>query len=367
MGANGDRPRDGDVLVMVGTKRGTWLFWSDPNRRGWRRAQAHAGAATHAISHDPRDGRLYAAVNGADGARVERSDDLGATWRVAGGPLDGAAEVWQVRPGHASRPAELWAGAREASLHRSTDGGQSWRPVTGLNEHPTRNTWMPGGGGLILHTVLSDSDTADRVYACVSAGGAYRSDDGGASWRPINGGVRADFLEDAAEPTGQCQPETGQCVHKLVLHPGRPATLFQQNHCGVYRSDDRGERWVDISEGLPSRFGFPIAVHPHDPRSVYVVPLIADTDRTAPGGQLAVWRSRDDGASWRPLTSGLPRGDRLTALRESLATDDCESAGLYLGLTDGRVFHSRDGGDHWELLADDLPPVLSVEATRAVV
>ena len=236
--------------------------------------------------------------------------------------------------------------------------------MPGLNEHPTRGTWLPGGGGLILHTIVPDPADADRLYACVSAGGAYRSDDGGANWRPVNRGVRADFLEDRPAPTGRCQPETGQCVHKLVVHPARPAVLFQQNHCGVYRSDDRGEHWLDISDGLPSRFGFPIAVHPREPQTVYVVPLVSDRERTPPAGQLAVWRSRDGGASWTAHTAGLPRDSRLTVLREGLATDDADPAGLYLGLTDGRLFQSRDAGERWSLLAEGLPPVLAVTAAR---
>jgi photosystem II stability/assembly factor-like uncharacterized protein len=364
------QPRPGQILVMVGTRRGSLLLWSDPDRAGWARRAGHPEQAVHALTRDGRTGRLYAAVNGPEGTlSAQLSDDGGVTWQSGGeglipapDPETGDRQIWQIQPGHAERPGEVWAGLRRASLFRSRDGGRTWAGVAGLNDHPTSGTWMGGGGGLILHTVLTDPSDARRLYACVSAGGAFRSDDDGATWRPINRGVRADFLEEAWPPTGQCMPETGQCVHKMILHPARPRVLFQQNHCGVYRSDDRGEQWHDISDGLPSRFGFGMAIHPRDPRTVYVAPLIADTNRTAPDGQLAVWRSRDDGRTWQPFTAGLPAGDRLTVLRECLATDAAEPAGVYVGTTDGRVFVSRDEGEHWEPLVDGLPPVLSVRA-----
>ncbi len=364
---NGDGPSGGNVLVMVGTRKGTFFFWSDEARRTWHRSEHHLGWSTHAVSYDPRNGRIFAATNSAPfGALVQRSDDGGRSWEHFNEGLDFAAdeerrvrEVWQVTPGHAERPDEVWAGSGEAGLFRSGDGGKTWQAVDALNHHPTTNTWMPGGGGLILHTIAIDPTDANRVYACVSAGGAYRTDDGGQSWRPVNKGVRADFMPDP-------QPESGHCVHKLALHPERPNVLFQQNHCGMYRSDDRGETWVDISEGLPSRFGFPLAMHPHDPQTVYLVPLLGDDRRFVPDGQMAVWRSRDAGSSWQRLSEGLPRNAWLTILRESLATDDCEACGVYVGTTTGQVFYSRDDGEHWETLADYLPPVLSVSAARVV-
>ena len=359
------QPQPGDVLVMVGTKKGTFLFWSGPDRRNWQRSEHHLGWSTYAASYDARHGCLYAATNSdVFGALVQRSDDGGATWGHVNQGLDFSEqeerrvrEVWQVQPGHPGRPDEVWAGSREAGLFHSADRGGNWRPVRALNDHPTAGTWMPGGGGLILHTIVIDPADADWVYACVSAGGSYRSDDGGGSWKPINKGVRADFLPDVF-------PETGQCVHKMVLHPARPQVLFQQNHCGVYRSDDRGDTWVDISGGLPSRFGFPMALHPHDPHTVYVVPLLSDDQRFVPDGQMAVWRSRDDGATWQRLTNGLPKSAWLTILRESLATDPCDAAGVYVGTTTGQVFYSRDEGETWDTLADHLPPVLSVSAAQ---
>jgi photosystem II stability/assembly factor-like uncharacterized protein len=358
------RPQPGDVLVMVGTRKGTWLFWSDPERRDWHRAQHHSGWSTHATSYDSRHDSIYAATNHAVyGGLVQRSDDGGTTWQHFNQGLDFAAdeerrvrEIWQVQPGHPEQPDVVWAGSSEAGLFRSDDRGSTWTPVTSLNEHRTRDTWNPGGGGLILHTIIPDPSDGQCLYACVSAGGVYRSDDGGITWQPANQGTRADFMPDPL-------PESGQCVHKMALHPRRPSVLFQQNHCGVYRSDDRGANWVDISEGLPSRFGFPMALHPHDPHTIYVVPL-EEEPRFVPGGQMAVWRSRDDGNSWHRLTEGLPDNAWLTILRDSLATDACERAGVYVGTTTGQVFYSRDDGDHWETLADYLPSVLSISTAQ---
>ena len=363
----GARPQAGDVLVMAGTRKGTFLFWTGPERRTWQRSHHHLGWSIHALSYDPRHGSIYAAANSAVfGALVQRSDDGGQTWQHLNQGLDFAAEgerrvreVWQVAPGHPDRPHEVWAGSREAGLFRSEDRGSTWTEVRGLNEHATKDSWMPGGGGLILHTIVVDPEEPARMYACVSAGGAYRSDDGGSSWQPANRGTRADFMPDP-------YPETGQCVHKLALHPARPQVLYQQNHCGMYRSDDRGASWVDISEGLPSRFGFPIAVHGHDPRTVYVVPLTGDDRRFVPDGQMAVWRSRDEGNSWERLTSGLPDYAWLTVLRDALATDTCDPSGVYVGTTTGQLFYSRDEGDHWESLADHLPPILAVSVAQVV-
>lgn len=367
MGERAIRPQPGDVLVMVGTKKGSFLFWSDPAREVWQRAHHHLGWSAHAINYDLRHDSIYAATNSAVfGALVQRSDDGGVMWQHLNQGLDfppeeerRVREVWQVQPGHPSRPDEVWVGARQAGLFRSADRGENWEEVSALNYHSTVESWMPGGGGLVLHTVVIDPEDPNRVYACVSAGGAYRSDDGGASWKPINRGVRADFLPDV-------YPETGQCVHKMALHPSRPHVLFQQNHCGVYRSDDRGETWVDISEGLPSRFGFPLVIHPHDAHTVYVVPLTSDDRRFVPDGGMAVWRSRDDGESWQRLTRGLPENAWLTVLRECLATDSCEPAGVYVGTATGQVFFSRDEGENWGILADHLPKVLSVSAAQVV-
>jgi photosystem II stability/assembly factor-like uncharacterized protein len=359
-----DRPRPGDVLVMVGTRKGSFLFWSDPARRSWRHAQQHAQLSVNALSYDSSSGAIYAATNGTffnNGAAIQRSVDRGVIWTALSNSMAfdddrRVWQIWQVMPGHPTRPGEVWAGTREAGLFRSGDGGQTWQSVRGLNDHPTHTAWHEGGAGIILHTIVIDPYTPARMYACVSAGGVYRSDDGGATWQPINRGVRADFLSDPC-------PVAGHCPHKLVLHRARPGVLFQQNHCGVYRSDDYGDTWVDISDGLSSRFGFPIAVHPHDPNTIYVVPLVSDKHRVVPDGQMAVWRSRSSGAGWECLTQGLPAQNAwLTILRESLTVDTCDPAGVYVGTTSGQLFYSRDEGEHWELLADYLPAVVAVRA-----
>lgn len=360
-------PGPGDILVMAGTRKGAFLFWSDGARLVWRRSHHHMGWAVHAITYDARDGSILAATNSdVFGALVQRTRDGGATWQHfnQGLDFDGAGEervrqVWQVEPGHASQPERLWAGTREAGLFRSDDGGATWAGVASLNERRERDGWMEGGGGLILHTIIQDPSDPQRIYAAISAGGAYRSDDGGATWRPINRNVRAGFLPDP-------YPETGQCVHKMALHPARPNVLFQQNHDGVYRSDDCGDSWVDISAGLPSRFGFPLVVHPHDPRTVYVVPLTADERRVTPDGQMALWRTKDDGATWQRLDRGLPANAWLTVLRDALAVDPADPAGIYVGTKGGQLFFSRNEGDDWETLADYLPPVLAVSAAHVV-
>ncbi|MBW7882290.1 MAG: exo-alpha-sialidase [Caldilineaceae bacterium] len=358
-------PGKGDILVAVGTRKGLFCFWSDDTRRTWRRSHHHMGWSTHATSYDPAHHTIYAATNSpVFGGLVQRSQDGSRTWEHFNEGLDfgegeerRVREIWQVQPGHAGRPGEVWAGTGVAGLFRSEDHGSKWQPVSQLNGRHEQDSWQPGGGGLILHTILPDPSDANRVYVAVSAGGAYRSEDRGATWKAINHGVRADFSPDP-------YPETGQCVHKMVIHPARPNVLFQQNHCGVYRSDDRGDNWVDISEGLPSRFGFPMVVHPHDPHTVYVTPLVGDDQRFVPDGQMAVWRTQDDGASWQRLTAGLPDNAWLTILRDAMATDPCDDAGVYVGTTTGEVFFSRDSGEHWEVLADMLPPVLSISAMR---
>jgi len=366
MNDGSEHPRPGDVLVLVGTRKGIFLFWSDPARRAWRRAHHLGDWSVHALNYDERNGCIYAATNDNylnERTVIQRSADGGATWRegTSSPAFDDdrrAWQIWQVVPGHAQRPGEVWAGTREAGLFRSSDSGETWKSVTGLNHHPTRATWEEGGGGLLLHTILIDPENPRLLYACVSAGGAFRSADDGISWQPINHEVPQYLLD--------INPATAKCVHKMALHPARPAVLFQQHHCGVYRSDDRGDTWVDISDGLPSRFGFPLALHPHDPDTVYVVPHVSDRQRVVPEGRMAIWRSRNGGERWEGLSTGLPDNTWLTCLRESLAVDSCDPAGVYVGTNTGQVFYSRDEGAHWELLADYLPAVMSVNAARMV-
>lgn len=360
-----ERPQAGDVLVMVGTRKGSFLCWSDEARREWRWSNHHMGWSTHAITYDPRHNTIYAATNSAwHGAMVQRSEDGGLTWEHFNEGLDFDAaedrrvrEVWQVQAGPAERPGEVWAGTGEAGLFRSADRGAHWEPVRTFNERKFTDTWMPGGGGLILHTILMDEANPNRIIVAVSAGGGYRSDDGGVTWKPINRGIASDYLPDP-------NSETGTCVHKMVYHPERPQVLFQQNHGGVYRSTDGGDSWVDISEGLPSRFGFPMVIHPHDPHTVYLTPLKADVERVMPEDRMAVWRSRNDGDSWERLTNGLPEHAFLTVLRDAMATDPCAPCGVYVGTTGGQLFHSRDEGESWQMLAEYLPPILSVSAAR---
>jgi hypothetical protein len=248
----------------------------------------------------------------------------------------------------------LYAGAQPACLFKSTDRGVSWSLIE-VYDHPQRGQWNPGAGGLCLHTIVLDPRDPNRMSIAISAAGLYRTDDGGKTWLPRNKNVRADYNGE------NIYPEFGQCVHKVDMHPSRPDVLFQQNHCGVYRSDNNGDDWIDIGDGkLPSRFGFPIAVHPHDPQTIYIVLEDSDQYRMSVDGQFSVWRSRDAGASWQRQSSGLPKG-HMVVLREALATDTLDPAGIYAGTDTGQLFYSRDEGDTWEVLADFLPPILSVE------
>ncbi len=333
---------------------------------------------------DARDQRLHAAVaHDVYGPTTHFSDDLGEHWvqaravpafgrpsrspRPSGTPEEilnpgpGQAKkeevrkVWHIEPGRASEPGVLYAGVEPAALFKSSDRGESWVLNDALFDHPHRAQWFPGAGGLCLHTILLDPQDEQRMYIAISAGGCYRTDDGGLSWQPRNQNVRADFAPDKF-------PEFGQCVHKMAMHPERPEVIYQQNHCGVYRSDNAADDWIDIGEGkLPSRFGFPIAVHPHDPRTVYIVPEESDEFRVSLKGRFAIWRSRDSGDAWEQKTDGLPEHASMVVLRDGMATDTCDPAGIYVGTSTGQIFFSRNDGDAWEVLADYLPPILSIE------
>ena len=267
-------------------------------------------------------------------------------------------QIWQIAAARNGDPDRLFCGVEPAALFQSRDAGASWELVRGLHEHPHRERWQPGGGGLCLHTVVTDPGDPDRIWVAISTGGVYRSDDGGASWQPRNQGIRAEFL-----PEEDRYPEFGQCVHKIVSHPSRPERLFLQNHWGLYRSEDRGDTWHDIANGVPSDFGFAMAAHPHHADTVYVVPLESDVFRCTPEAKLRVYRSRDAGESWEALGEGLPQEEAFeTVLRDGMDTDTCPEAGVYFGTRSGKVFASRDGGDSWSQLADGLPPVLCVRA-----
>ncbi|HSJ15235.1 MAG TPA: hypothetical protein VK939_12515 [Longimicrobiales bacterium] len=355
-----------DVTLFIGTKRGLFIARS-VDRRAWRLSEPLlVGREVYHAWLDPRDGRTaWAASDHAVwGPHVHRSEDGGATWEVLESAPHhdderGLKAVWHLAPGPAAEPATLYAGIEPAGLFVSRDRGASWDGVRALNHHDTRGTWQPAGGALALGSIQLDPRDPRRSYCALSAGGVYRSDDGGLSWAPKNAGVRADFLPDA-------QPRTGQCVHRLLLHPAQPDRLYQQNHCGVYRSDDRGESWVDITDGLPSGFGYALAVDPADADVAFVVPEESSHMRTTIGGRLRVYRTRDAGGSWEALERGLPQQHAyVSILREGMAHDTRTPVGLYLGTSSGHLFASSDAGESWSVVAGYLPRILSVTAARA--
>ncbi len=313
---------------------------------------------------DHREGvtAYAAAYHQVWGVHVFRSVDGGRSWDLLPGvPHYGAAAgtgglraIWHLAPGHADQPDTLYAGIEPAGLFVSGDGGARWQALRGLNEHPTRGSWQPAKGGLALHSICVDPREARRIYAAVSAGGVYRSDDGGANWKPVNQGVRADYLADTS-------PESGHCVHRIVLHPARPDRLYQQSHTGTYRTDNRGESWLEITEGLPSDFGYAVATDPGDPDTVYVIPEESSHIRTTVGGAITVYRSRNAGSDWQPLTRGLPQQNAyVTILREAIDADGLDPCGVYFGTSSGHLFASRDGGESWIITAGFLPRILSV-------
>ncbi|MEX2610201.1 MAG: hypothetical protein WEA24_09670 [Gemmatimonadota bacterium] len=352
-----------ETLLLLGTKRGLFTARS-MDRQYWTISEPWlvGREVFHAVL-DPRDGRtVWAATDHkVYGAHVHRSTDRGESWEVLQAAPHypderGLKAIWFLAPGPAAMPERLWAGIEPAGLFVSNDAGGSWRSVVGLNEHPTNTTWQPAGGGLALNAIQHDPRDPERMYCSLSAGGVYRSEDGGVTWLNVNAGVRADFLP-------QKYPAAGQCVHKLLLHPARPDRLYQQNHCGVYRSDDRGDSWTEITAGLPSDFGYALALDPRDPDTAFVIPEESSHMRTTVGGRLGVYRTRDAGTSWELLTEGLPQEHcYVTVLREAMAFDTLEPLGLYVGSSGGHLFASRDGGASWTLVAAFLPRILSVTA-----
>jgi photosystem II stability/assembly factor-like uncharacterized protein len=349
------------VELLVGTKKGAFILESDEARRKWNlRGPFCETWPIHHLVRRAADSNLYAAGGNAwYGPSVWRSDDDGASWTQSSAGLTYGEDepkvttIWNLTPSNGT----LYAGVEPAGLFLSDDDGQTWSHVAGLREHPSRPEWQPGNGGLCLHSIVPHPTDRDRLWIGISAVGAFETLDGGNTWELRNKGVRADFYPGPP-------PEFGQCVHKMHLHPDYPERLYQQNHCGVYRTDDGGRQWTEITPGLPSEFGFPLALHPHDPSALYVIPLNgADRGRHMIDGQAAVWRSRDRGDSWQRLSDGLPQeGAYLGVLREAMATDRLETPGVYFGTSTGQIFGSADEGDHWSLVADFLPPIWSVEA-----
>jgi photosystem II stability/assembly factor-like uncharacterized protein len=364
------------VRVLVGTKKGAFILESDGSRRHWDVSGPHfAGWEIYHLKGSPADpNRLYASqTSGWFGQVMQRSNDGGRSWETVGNQFayegvpgthqwyDGTPHpwefkrVWHLEPS-LDNPDVVYAGVEDAALFRTTDGGQSWHELQGLREHGSGKYWQPGAGGLGLHTILIDPTNPRRMFIAISAAGAFRTDDGGTTWRPINKGLVSKYA--LPDPDA----EVGHCVHRIALHPSRPDVLFMQKHWNVLRTDNAGDEWRDIGGNLPTDFGFPIDVHAHEPETIYVVPIKSDSEHFPPEGKLRVYRSRSGGVEWEALTDGLPQRDcYVNILRDAMSVDRLDSCGIYFGTTGGQVYASTDSGDSWTAIVRDLPPVLSVE------
>ena len=363
------------VRLLVGTAKGAFVLTADGRRSEWSVAGPHFGGwSVYHVAASPADpDRLYAAPSGPwFGQTMQRSDDGGARWRPVGNDFSYAGEtgthqwydgtphpwelarVWHLEPSPTD-PDTVWAGVEDAALFKTADGGATWSELAGLRTHRTGPEWTPGAGGMGVHTVLLDPADPARMHVAISAAGVFSTSDAGATWEPMNRGLRSPHMPDE-------DAEVGHCVHRIARHPSRPEVLYMQKHWDVCRSDDGGASWSEVSGDLPSDFGFPVAVHAHEPDTVYVVPITSDAEHYPPDGALRVYRSRTGGGHWEPLTSGLPQSDcYVNVLREAMAVDTLDDCGVYFGTTGGQVYASADGGDTWSAAVRDLPRVLSVE------
>ena len=359
--------KKGDFLLLVGTTKGAFLLQSNAQRARWKVGGPYFhGQAVYAIAYDGRAGkrRVWASTQGVWGTVLRSTDDFGKSWT---NPQEAAIKfpsesglslknIWQITPGRSDEPDVLYCGVEPAALFESRDDGDTWSLVQGLFNHPHRLRWMPANGGLALHTIVVDPTNSQRMYVAISAGGVYRTDDGGSTWTAQNRGIRVTFM-----PTKY--PEFGQCVHKIAMHPNRPERLFLQNHWGLYRSDDYGENWTDIANGVPSDFGFAMIVNPGNPDCVYIVPVESDEFRCTVDGRLRIYRTRNAGVSWEALMRGLPqKGAHETVLRDGMTTDSYDPPGLYFGTRSGKLFGSKDEGRTWQKIMDGLPPVVCVRS-----
>jgi photosystem II stability/assembly factor-like uncharacterized protein len=388
------------VRLLVGTRKGAFVLTSDGKREKWEVSGPHfAGWEIYHVKGSPVDpNRLYASQTSAwFGQIIQRSDDGGKTWIQPGTPpgeptttpdgmpkgesnkfvydtstetgkpltthmwYDGTQHpwefkrVWHLEPS-LTDPNTVYAGAEDAALFESKDGGESWQEFAGLRGHDSGPKWQPGAGGMCLHSILLDPKNPKRTFIAISAAGAFRTDDGGKSWKPINHGLHSQYIPDP-------NAEVGHCVHHIAMHPKRPDTLFMQKHWDIMRSDDAGDSWREVSGNLPSDFGFPIDIHAHEPDTIYVVPIKSDSEHFPPDGKLRVYRSRTGGNEWEELTKGLPQRDcYVNVLRDAMTVDSLDSCGVYFGTTGGQVYGSADAGNTWNTIVRDLPAVLSVEA-----
>jgi photosystem II stability/assembly factor-like uncharacterized protein len=352
-----------NFALLIGTVKGVFIYHSDTDRREWRLTGPHLGGwEVFSVCGDARNGRILVGTEQfMYGPTIRTSHDLGLSWdnveqepRFAEGTKAELKHIWQIVPGHQSEPGTWYAGVDDAALFVSRDDARTWTELTGLTSHPTRPHWTPGFGGLCLHSIVVDAENPRRLWVGISAVGVFRSDDAGATWKLCNEGlhnVAPEFIKD---------PEMGRCVHKLVADSTRPGVLHLQFHGGVFTSEDAGDSWRRISAGLPHDFGFPMAATARD---LFVVPLLADTNRVVPDGALKVWRSRDRGRTWRALTSGLPQKEHYVGvLRDAMCADALSPSGVYLGTTAGELFYSRDDGENWEKLPAQFPRITTVKA-----